>query len=170
MANILSLDRAYGALCKTNHVLGRIELFLATLFLALLVLANTIAVGGRLLFRIYPSWIIEVSVALVIWTVFVGAAYLYKQRGHVAVTLLHDLLPPGGAAQRALNIVSEILVLVFVLVALWQAAIYQPILALRVTPALQLPQNMVSIFIPIAFVSMFLSGLEYLLNQLRRNQ
>ena len=69
-----------------------------------------------------------------------------------------------------MNIISEILVLVFVLVVLWQAAIYQPILALRVTPALQLPQNMVSIFIPIAFVSMFLSGLESLLTQLRRNQ
>lgn len=165
-----SVDRAHSALRAFNRAAGRIELFLAAFFLALLVLANTVAVGGRVLFAIYPSWIIEVSVTLVIWTVFVGAAYLYKQRGHVAVTLVYDQLKPGGAARRAMDIVSEVLVLVFVLVALWQAAIYQPILALRVTTALQLPQNLVSIFIPIAFVSMFLSGLEFLLTQLRRNQ
>ncbi len=45
MANILSLDRAYDALRTTNRVLGRIELFLATLFLV--PIENWIRLIGR---------------------------------------------------------------------------------------------------------------------------
>ena len=141
------------------------ELFLATLFLGLLVAANTVAVAGRVLFQLYPSWIIEVSSALVIWSVFAGSAYLYKARRHIAVTLLVDRLDAGGTARQAVGIAGEVLVLVFVLVTLWQAAIYQPILAERLTTALQVPQNVVTIAIPIAYVSILLSGLESLLDQ-----
>ena len=54
----------------------------------------------------------------------------------------------------------------FVLVTLWQAAIYQPILAERLTTALQVPQNVVTIAIPIAYISILLAGLESLLAQL----
>lgn len=141
------------------------ELFLATLFLGLLVAANTVAVAGRVLFQMYPSWIIEVSSALLIWSVFAGSAYLYKARRHIAVTLLVDRLDAGGTARRAVGVVAEALVLIFVLVTLWQAWIYQPILAERLTTALQVPQNVVTIAIPIAYMSILLSGLESLLSQ-----
>ena len=141
------------------------EIFLATLFLGLLVAANTVAVAGRVLFQMYPSWIIEVSSALLIWSVFAGSAYLYKARRHIAVTLLVDRLDAGGTARRAVGVVAETLVLIFVLVTLWQAWIYQPILAERLTTALQVPQNVVTIAIPIAYMSILLSGLESLLSQ-----
>ena len=141
------------------------EYFLAALFLGLLVAANTVAVAGRVLFQMYPSWIIEVSSALLIWSVFAGSAYLYKARRHIAVTLLVDKLDAGGTARRAVAIAVDALVLVFVLVTLWQAAIYQPILAERLTTALQVPQNVVTLAIPIAYVSILLAGLESLLGQ-----
>lgn len=141
------------------------ELFLATLFLGLLVAANTVAVAGRVLFQMYPSWIIEVSSALLIWSVFAGSAYLYKARRHIAVTLLVDRLDAGGTARRAVGVVAETLVLIFVLATLWQAWIYQPILAERLTTALQVPQNVVTIAIPIAYMSILLSGLESLFSQ-----
>ena len=141
------------------------EYFLAALFLGLLVAANTVAVAGRVLFQMYPSWIIEVSSALLIWSVFAGSAYLYKTRRHIAVTLLVDKLDAGGTARRAVAIAVDALVLVFVLVTLWQAAIYQPILAERLTTALQVPQNVVTLAIPIAYVSILLAGLESLLGQ-----
>ena len=160
------MQRLRLALGTFNRRLGRVELFLATLFLGLLVVANTIAVGGRILFAIYPSWIIEVSVTLVISSVFAGGGYLYKTRGHVAVTLLLDRLDPAGAPYRALAVAGEVLVLIFVLVTLWQAAVYQPILFARLTTALQVPQNVVSIFIPIAYVSILLSAIEALLAHL----
>ena len=160
------LERFVASLAAFNRRLGRVELFLATLFLGLLVAANTVAVAGRVLFQLYPSWIIEVSSALVIWSVFAGSAYLYKARRHIAVTLLVDRLRAGGTARQAVGIAGEVLVLVFVLVTLWQAAIYQPILAERLTTALQVPQNVVTIAIPIAYVSILLAGLESLLAQL----
>ena len=141
------------------------EFFLATLFLGLLVAANTVAVAGRVLFQLYPSWIIEVSSALLIWSVFAGSAYLYKSRRHIAVTLLVDKLDADGTARRAVGIAGEALVLLFVLVTLWQAAVYQPILAERLTTALQVPQNVVTIAIPVAYVSILLAGLESLLAQ-----
>ena len=144
------------------------ELFLATLFLGLLVAANTFAVAGRVLFQLYPSWIIEVSSALLIWSVFAGSAYLYKARRHIAVTLLVDKLSADGTARKTVGIAGEALVLIFVLVTLWQAAIYQPILAERLTTALQVPQNVVTIAIPIAYLSILLAGLESLLARVVR--
>ena len=141
------------------------ECFLATLFLGLLVAANTVAVAGRVLFEMYPSWIIEVSSALLIWSVFAGSAYLYKARRHIAVTLLVDKLGTDGAVRRAVGIAGEVLVMIFVLVTLWQAWIYQPILAERLTTALQVPQNVVTIAIPIAYMSILLAGLESVLAQ-----
>lgn len=159
------LRRFHGQLDVFNRRLGRIELGLTTACLGGLVLANTIAVAGRLLFAIYPAWVIEVSVMLVIYTVFAGGAYLYKVRGHVAVTILLDHLSPAGRAHRALVALGEVLVLLFVLVVLWQAAIYQPILAARATTALQIPQNVVTLMIPIAYLSILLAALERLLAQ-----
>ena len=159
------LERFIPRLAAFNRHLGRVELFLATLFLGLLVAANTFAVAGRVLFQLYPSWIIEVSSALLIWSVFAGSAYLYKARRHIAVTLLVDKLSAGGTARRVVGIAGEALVLIFVLVTLWQAAIYQPILAERLTTALQVPQNVVTIAIPIAYLSILLAGLESLLAQ-----
>ena len=159
------LERFITSLAEFNRRLGRVEIFLATLFLGLLVAANTVAVTGRVLFQLYPSWIIEVSSALLIWSVFAGSAYLYKARRHIAVTLLVDRLAAGGTARRAVGIVGEALVLIFVLATLWQAWIYQPILAERLTTALQVPQNVVTIAIPIAYMSILLSGLESLLSQ-----
>ena len=144
------------------------EIFLATLFLGLLVAANTVAVAGRVFFQMYPSWIIEVSSALLIWSVFAGSAYLYKARRHIAVTLLVDKLRADGTARRMVGIAGEALVLSFVLVTLWQAWIYQPILAERLTTALQVPQNVVTIAIPIAYISILLAGLESLLAQVLR--
>ena len=142
-------------------------MFLAALFLGLLVAANTVAVAGRVLFQMYPSWIIEVSSALLIWSVFAGSAYLYKARRHIAVTLLVDKLrsrrqrPAGWSGSSARR---------------WcwcsssspsgRRAIYQPILAERLTTALQVPQNVVTIAIPIAYISILLAGLESLLAQL----
>ena len=160
------LERLVASLAEFNRRLGRVEYFLASLFLGLLVAANTVAVAGRVLFQMYPSWIIEVSSALLIWSVFAGSAYLYKARRHIAVTLLVDKLEADGNARRLVGIVGEALVLVFVLVTLWQAAIYQPILAERLTTALQVPQNVVTIAIPIAYISILLAGLESLLAQL----
>lgn len=160
------MDWFLRGLAEFNRRTGRIELALATAFLGLLLLANTWAVAGRVLFNLYPSWVIEVSVTLVIWTVFAGSAYLYKSRRHIAVTLLVDRLQPGSAPRRFIMILSEVLVLIFVVATLWQAAIYQPILAERMTTALQVPQNVVSIFIPIAYVSILLSGIESLLTQI----
>lgn len=157
------MKHMYSVLESFNARFGRVELFLTTAFLALLVVANTVAVVGRILFAIYPTWIIEVSAGLLIASVFTGAGYLYKKRGHVAVTLLIDRLNTSSGMYRLIVIGGEVLVLIFVIVALWQAAIYQPILWMRMTTALQIPQNFVSIFIPIAFVSIALSTVETLL-------
>jgi TRAP-type C4-dicarboxylate transport system permease small subunit len=152
-------------LATFNRQLGKVELGLSTACLGGLLLADTLAVAGRVLFAIYPAWVIEVSVMLVIYTVFAGGAYLYKIRGHVAVTLLLDRLDHAGRAHRVLVVLGEMLVLLFALVTLWQAAIYQPILAARATTALQIPQNIVTLMIPIAYLSILLAALETLLAQ-----
>ena len=157
------MERFEGRLHAFNQGLGRVEVFLATFFIALLLVLNAYAVSARYLFAYYPPWIIEVSEGLLVYTVFLGGAWLYRERRQIAMTLIIDHAIPKGTLRQSLKVLGEVAILVFALVTLWQAAVYQPILFQLQTEVLGLPKNLSSILVPVAYVSIALSCLENLL-------
>lgn len=148
---------------RSGGVLACFEIWASGISLAVLFVLNATAVLSRYIFAYYPVWVLELSSTLMVATVFLGGAWLYRANQQIAVTILVDLLPAGGVVRRAMRFISELAVLAFALFVLWQAVIYQPILFARVTTALGLPYNVVSAMIPVAYISITATALSRLL-------
>jgi len=147
---------------RISEALARFEMTMATAAMLLLLALNGYAILGRYLLGDYPSWIIEVTETLLVVIVFMGGAWLYRTRRHIAVTILIDGVLKDTLARRILLFLGEVAVLIFALVTLWQAAKYQPILLSRKTPVLGLPANVMSAAVPIAYLSIVISSVRHL--------
>lgn len=141
---------------------ARFELVASSAAMLLLLALNGYAIVARYVLGLYPSWIIEVTETLLVTIVFLGGAWLYRVRRHIAVTMLVDGVLRDSRARHWLIVAGELAVLAFALVTLWQAAKYQPILFSRQTPVLGLPANVISAAVPIAYVSIVVSSLSQL--------
>ena len=150
-------------LSRVNAWLGDAEMAIASTAMALLLALNGYAIVARYVFARYPAWIIEVTEALLVFIVFAGGSWLYRNHRQIAITVLIDKLPRDGAPRRWLIALGELAVLAFALVLLWQAAKYQPILMSRKMPVLGLPANLSSIMVPLAYVAIALTSVERLL-------
>ncbi|WP_165455828.1 TRAP transporter small permease [Paracoccus subflavus] len=79
--------------------LSRATWYGAAIALGLVVAIFTYEVLSRYLLAAPTRWASDVVAFLLLATVFLAAPWLARTQGHVAVTILPDLLPPG--AQRA---------------------------------------------------------------------
>lgn len=87
------------------------RLLAAVAFLALAVIV--IALAGQVLFRYLLRAPLahsdEIAQTALVWLTFTGAAFLYRERGHVEIDFLADKLPPR--TKRAVGVVIELAVL-----------------------------------------------------------
>lgn len=70
------------------------------------------------------SWSLDISSYLLIWAIFLGAAYAYQEKGHVAVDLLRDAVEKrwGKAPRRVMAVIGYVIALV-VIIALLVASV-----------------------------------------------
>lgn len=95
----------------------------------------------------------ELSRFLFIWISLLGAAYVLGKRGHIAITGLTDMAPPG--ARRGFELLSMSLVLVFTVAVLIFGGWLLVDKALRlgqISPAMQIPMGYVYLVIPFSGV------------------
>lgn len=67
---------------------------LGGLFIGVMTVIVTYAVVARYLFNRPIGWSEEISIYLMIWAVYLGAAYTLQGGGHIGVDLLMNKLPP----------------------------------------------------------------------------
>lgn len=99
------------------NVLSEIAGYLSAVALLLATAAMMHGVLSRYLFGSPTVWQTEVSIYLLIFVTFVGAAYGLKHHAHVGVDLLVERLPLR--AKLATRIVTAILATVVVMVVIW---------------------------------------------------
>jgi TRAP-type C4-dicarboxylate transport system permease small subunit len=148
MTALAALDRVVGRLLRWGSV-------------ALLGLVFVLLIINAFL-RFFPivqlGWFDEVVELLVAWMVFLGAAALWREHEHFAITFFPDLFrsKPSG---RVLDVVLNLLALFFVGVFTW----YSLNLTLRVgdwTPVINMPKKLL-------YASMPVSGLFMIAYSLR---
>jgi TRAP-type C4-dicarboxylate transport system permease small subunit len=98
-------------------VLSEVAGYLSAVALVLATLAMTYGVALRYFFGKPTVWQTEVSVYLLVFVTFVGAAYGLKHHAHVGVDLLVDRLPPRP--QLALRLITGLLALFVVGAVIW---------------------------------------------------
>ena len=105
-------------------------------------------------------WPSEISVALFIWSVMLGAAVCTRRQMHLAVEVLPPLSP---TLDRALRALVNILVLLFAVMLFWTGAKQTMAGIARYTPMMGYPLWPFLIALPIPAIPMMLFSIEHLL-------
>ncbi|MDY5152831.1 TRAP-type C4-dicarboxylate transport system, small permease component [Actinobaculum suis] len=128
---------------------------------AVLVLTTTWQVFSRLVLHSPVTWSEELAKISFVWLSFLGAAYVYGKRGHMAVEYLARKLPEKG--ERGVAIFTHVVALIFAVVGLiwggWNGAMNAWTQNLTA-----LPVNIGSVYLvmPIAGVAIALYALFYI--------
>lgn len=121
--------------------------------LATLVMVN---VAGRYLFGTGLTWAEELSRLLFVWTVFLGAYIALCRKGHMAIVMVVDRMPPQ--LRRVVALVSWVLVLAFICVIAFTG--FRLALATwgfgRMTPILRISAAWGYLAVPVSAVLMIL--------------
>ncbi|HZK32734.1 MAG TPA: TRAP transporter small permease [Corynebacterium sp.] len=126
-----------------------------TLF-TMLVATTTWQVFSRQILNEPSTWSEELARLLFVWLSFLGSAFLFGERGHIAVDFLARRLSPPG--QRAAQIFVQVMVLFFALVGMvWGGYLAASIAWNQNLTALPFTIGWVYLVIPIAgvFIAVF---------------
>jgi TRAP-type C4-dicarboxylate transport system permease small subunit len=120
----------------------------------------------RYVFRAPLPWVEEASVFLMIWMTFVGAGVAIRQGAHIAMTLLLEHLP--RRITRPLFLCSQVVMLAFLLVLIWEG--WQLVVAAQGqrSPALAIPMAIPYFTMPFGACFMVIQILAVLLESRSR--
>ena len=135
-----------------TRVLGVVSVIL----FAVLVCVTVWQVFTRQVLHSPSTWSEELSKILFVWLAFAGSAFLFGERGHIAVDFIARKLPVSG--QRILQVIVQIVIIVFaVLAMIWGGYLAASIAWNQQMTALPLTLGWVYVIIPIAgvFIAFF---------------
>ena len=118
-------------LVPLNHFVHRIVLLIAQISMMAMVAIVTLTVVLRYCFNTGLSWAEEVPRLLVTLFAFIACAIGVRDHLHVAVNAVYNQLPVGGKARKALDVLTDVVVLLcglLVLVLLIQRPTAWPVL------------------------------------------
>ena len=98
-------------LVPLNHFVHRIVLLIAQISMMAMVAIVTLTVVLRYCFNTGLSWAEEVPRLLVTLFAFIACAIGVRDHLHVAVNAVYNQLPVGGKARKALDVLTDVVVL-----------------------------------------------------------
>ncbi len=120
------------------------------LCLAVITISLAAQILARYVFNIPLQYTDDMAEIALVWLTFFGAAMLYREAGHIAITALPDLLPPRGRA--ALRIVVAILAIGALILIIKQVDQVAPMMS-RVTygslPTIPFYSKFAALFVPL---------------------
>ena len=99
---------------RVDRVLGAVQsLCILTASIALVVLVVTFGwlVFGRYVLNVTPTWVEQLSLLLICYIVFLGAAAGVRTNTHLGVTVFRDMLPT--ALQKGLIVIIDLIIATF---------------------------------------------------------
>ena len=106
------LDRAVAAINACMVVLGMVALVAASCIL-------TYSVFSRYLLKAATDWQDETAVFCIVGAVFLSGAYVQSLRGHIGISAIASVLPPG--ADRVRRLVVDLATLAFCAFFAWKS-------------------------------------------------
>lgn len=127
-------------------LLDRILFVIIGLLLAVMVVDVTIQVFFRYVIQDPPTWTEELARYLFEWTTFIAMAVAFGRGAHIVVDALMTAVP--GPVKRMLLILSNCLVLGFLLVLVWQGVGMVQMTSNTTSTALELNMGVVYASLP----------------------
>lgn len=147
-----------------GFVLHNLEDIVAAAFLAVTTVLVIINIVMRYILNSGIVWTEEVATGCFVWSVFIGAAAVFKHRGHVGVDLVVKALPE--AARRAVTTVTDIILVVLNGYMSYLAVLYIRTSYTKMTPVLGVSSAYISSSVLIAFVLMTLYSVRFVWDDL----
>ena len=126
--------------------------------MTIVLVGNVIA---RRVFQNSWSWAEEVGQLLVVISTFMGIGYAAREGSHINMSAFLDLAPKKGKKVLAILISTITMITMFVFAYLSFKYTLTVVESGRVTPALEMPRYISTMFLPIGFT---LGGIQYLIN------
>jgi len=104
------------------------------------------------------TWSEELSRFIMIWMVFLGAAFTYRENAHICVDNLVNMLPKG--IRKYINLLSVIVQFVFLGIVIWGAYAVLPTTFLQKSPANGITMAYVYSVIPVSAILMTIILIE----------
>lgn len=103
-----------------DHILDYLTWLACALFLSAPLLVTCDVVTRYLLGHSLMLWVIEICEYILLYTAFLGAAWLLRREGHVKMDLVLNMLKPRS--QALLNTITSVLGVAICLTLTWLAA------------------------------------------------
>lgn len=146
---------------KIDNIVCKIEEFIMSgsiILMAVILVGNVIA---RRIFNNSWTWAEEVGQLLVVIVTFMGVGYAVRKGQHVNMTAILDIAPDKGKKAMAIFISFISMLTMFIFAYFSYKYTLSVIARGRVTPALEMPRYITTLFLPIGFS---LGGIQYLIN------
>ncbi|MEA4932151.1 MAG: TRAP transporter small permease [Lawsonibacter sp.] len=142
---------------KIWSILGNLDIAVASLTLALLIVLTVLGVLWRRVFNQPFTWLEEVQLACMVWIVFSAGGAAFRYGNHVAIEMVVDLFPKK--VQRVIGwMISVVVVLVLAYLFIESLGFIQIFLRSgRSTPMLNIPYALIYGIAPVSFVVMIIS-------------
>lgn len=143
-----------------KNILDRILLVSSLVLLGLMVIVIIYQVLSRQIFSYTPSWSEELSRLLFVWVSFLGIAYGFKEKLHIALGLVVDKLPKK--AQNIFDYFAKILVIMFGVIMIYYGWNFTVLMGNSTMPGTGLPSSALYASIPVSGFYVMLYGIELL--------
>lgn len=142
------------------RILLNTEEIVSGVFLAVTVSVVILNVVLRYVFRSGLFWVEEVATTAFIWSVFVGAAAVYKRKMHIGIDLITRLFPES--IRRIIVIVIDLMMITINGYVCYLSVLMIQANRLKTTPVLNIPAVYVNFSITVGFGLIMLHAIWFL--------
>ena len=137
---------------KILKVLGNLDGYLAAVMLAVLIITTFAGVIFRYILNKPFTWLEEVQLLCLVWSVFLCCGLAFRTGGHVAIEIIVDALSPK--VQKIIGYIIDVIFTVLSIFLVWTSIGYVNsfIKNGRCTPMLRIPYALIYGIVPIAIV------------------
>ena len=142
---------------KILSFLGNLDILIAALVLAILVVLTFLGVIWRYVLSAPFTWLEEVQMACMVWIVFAAGGAAFRTGNHVAIEMVVDLMPKK--MQKIVEILISVVVVAVIGYLFYQSLgfIQMFIKSGRSTSMLKIPYWLIYGIAPVSFILMIIS-------------
>ena len=148
-----------------TKLLFNAEEIVSAAFLSVTVSVVIINVILRYGFRSGLFWVEEVATTAFIWSIFVGAAAVYKRKMHIGIDLITRLFPES--VRRIIVVVIDLMMITINSYVCYLSVLIIQSNRLKTTPVLNIPALYVNMAITVGFGLITLHALYFLYSDLK---
>jgi len=143
---------------QVKSFIDKVLLYFSLTLLTAMVLIILYQVFARQVLHSTPSWSEELSRVLFVWVSFLGIAYGFKERLHIAVGLVVDRFPEK--VQDTIDFITKGIIVIFGLILLIYGWKFAVLMGYSTLPGIKLPSSYLYAIIPVTGFFITINGIE----------